>query len=79
MEIPSDIDKTRYLAVAKDSERITFWDRENKTVWLFSKQGEFLARQPVEVEDVGGLAISPDGTEAYLFGTGKIYRVKFSV
>ncbi len=79
METPSGIGEARYLALADEAERLALWDKGSKIVWLFSKQGTFLARQPVEMESVRGLAISSDGTEVFLFGADKIYRVEFQL
>ncbi len=76
-QLPTGIGKAVYLAVSQEADRISFWDEENKIVWLFSKQGVFLARQPVEIDNVRGIAVSPDGTVVYLFGLDKIYSVEF--
>lgn len=78
-QLPEGIGRAEYLSVALEGERLVFWDSGNKIVWLFSKTGSFLARQPMEVEDVRGLAISPDGTQVFLFGKDKIYLVEFSL
>jgi hypothetical protein len=78
IQLPEGIGKAEYLAVAQEAERLAFWDSEKKIIWLFSKQGTFIARQPIEVNQVSGLAISPDGTKIYLFGKDKIYLVEFS-
>lgn len=78
VQLPEGIGKARYLAVAQEAERLAFWDSENQIIWLFSKKGTFVARQPVEVNDIRGIAISPDGTKVYLFGRDKIYLVEFT-
>ncbi len=78
MQLPAGIGKAKYLAVAQESERFTFWDSENKIIWLFTKEGEFIARQPVEVDEIRGVSISPDGSNVYLFGIDKIYLVEFT-
>jgi len=76
MDLPSGIGQAKYLAVAQEAERISFWDSENKIIWLFSKQGSFIARQPIEVSEIRGIAISPDGKKVYLFNIDKIYLVE---
>lgn len=78
MQLPEGIGKAEFLAVAQESERLVFWDSENKIVWLFSKQGTFVARQPIEIDQVKGLAVSPNGERVYLFGKDKIYLVEFA-
>ncbi len=76
LELPSGIGRAKHLAVAQEAERLVFWDESNKIIWLFSKAGSFVARQPVELEKVIDIGISFDGTKVYLFGIDKIYLVE---
>ncbi len=78
LDLPSGIGKAGYLGVAQEAERIGFWDGENNIIWLFSKSGSFVARQPVDINNLQDIAISPDGSKVYLFGIDKIYLVEFT-
>jgi len=76
-ELPSGVGEAEFLAVAKGNETVVFWDREKRIIWAFDKEGRFLSRTPVDIEQVvKGLLISDDGQDVFLFTTDKIYLVK---
>lgn len=74
---PSGISRAQYLTLAQKSERLSFWDQEKKTIWLFNKNGAFLARVPVELDEVRGLILAPEGEKIYLLTKDKIYYFTF--
>ena len=75
-QLPSGVGQAELLAVAKEGEEIVFWDQEKKIIWAFNKEGEFLSRTPIKIDQVKALVISDDGQEIFLFTPDKIYLVK---
>ncbi len=76
MQLPAGIGKAEFLSVAREAERLSFWDADNKIIWLFSKEGDFILRQPVEFENLRNMSIASDGSKVYLFAKDKIYLVE---
>jgi len=78
-QLPSGIGKAKFLAVAQDAEIIAFWDEDKKTVWIFNKDGGFLARVPVKLDDVRGLILALEGDKVYLLTKDKIYQASLQL
>ena len=75
-QLPSGVGRAEFLALAQESEEVVFWDEEKKIVWLFNKEGEFISRTPINLDQVKDLAISSDGKDVYLFTSDKVYLLK---
>lgn len=75
-QLPSGIGKAKFLAVSKSSETVIFWDEEKKIVWVFGKNGEFLSRIPLKLDEIEDLAISEEGKDIFLITADKIYLLK---
>jgi len=78
-QLPSGVGRAQYLAVAQDGETVVFWDQEKKTVWVFNKDGQFLARIPVKLDDVRGLILASKGEAGYLLTKDKIYQISLQL
>lgn len=66
------------LAVARKGDLIVVWDKRGKTVWLWNKQGEWLAKIPLALEEVIDLGITPGGEEVFLLDKTQIYQLDLS-
>ncbi len=77
-QLPPDLGRAQFLTVAQEGEVIAFWDQEKNTIWTFDKEGQFLARVLVKLDDVRGLVLSPKGEAIYLLTRDKVYRLEFS-
>jgi len=75
LNLPSGIGSADFLSVAQQGETVAFWDKDNKTAWVFNKTGQFIARIPIKIDNLTGLKVSSSGDRLYLFGQDKIFSL----
>ncbi len=76
LELPSGIGQATMLAVSQEQEKLAFWDEENKTIWLFNKNGEFQSRLPLDLEGVKAISFTSQADGLYIIGSSKVYLLE---
>ncbi len=64
-----------FLSVSADSDRLAYWDEDNKDIWVLTKSGELLVKIPLKMDEVFDLLITPDGSRIFLLSKGVVYWI----
>ena len=67
-----------FLSVSADSDRLVFWDKGDKDVWVLTKSGELVVKIPLKVDEVFDLSITPDGSKIFLLSKATVYWIDLS-
>jgi len=79
LNLPSGMGRVGFLTVSREGNVIAFWDKDNDTIWVFDKIGQFISRIPIETEKIEvltGLELSLSGEVIYIFGKNKIFNLQ---
>ncbi len=71
--------QANFLAVAKSTDKLAFWDSGEKTIFVLNKSGKLLAKIPLKLEKVNGLKITNKGEIVFILTKDKVYFLNLQI
>ncbi len=70
--------EAEFLTVAQKAPFLAFWDTKEKTVLVLKKNGQIVAKIPLGLEAINGLALIDDGKKIFILTGDKIYNLELN-
>ena len=79
IDLNLNLRRADYLTASPLTDRIAFFDKEDSTLYVITKQGRMSAKMPLELEDVRDIAISTDGQQVFILSAKTVYTQSLSL